>query len=80
MDYRQLNDITIKDRHPLPLINEIQDIIQGAKYFSKYDITNAYNRLRIKEGDEWKTAFRTKYGYFEYTVMPFGLTNVPASF
>jgi transposase InsO family protein len=80
VDYRQLNDITIKDRHPLPLINEIQDIIQGAKYFSKYDITNAYNRLRIKEGDEWKTAFRTKFGHFEYNVMPFGLTNAPASF
>ena len=80
VDYRQLNDITIKDRHPLPLINEIQDIIQGAKYFSKYDITNAYNRLRIKEGDEWKTAFRTKYGHYEYKVMPFGLTNAPASF
>jgi len=80
VDYRQLNSITIKDRHPLPLINEIQDIIQGAKFFTKYDITNAYNRLRIKEGDEWKTAFRTKYGHFEYMVMPFGLTNAPASF
>jgi transposase InsO family protein len=80
VDYRQLNSITIKDRHPLPLISEIQDIIQGAKYFTKYDITNAYNRLRIKEGDEWKTAFRTKYGHFEYLVMPFGLTNAPASF
>ena len=80
VDYRQLNGITIKDRHPLPLINEIQDIIQGAKFFTKYDITNAYNRLRIKEGDEWKTAFRTKYGHFEYLVMPFGLTNAPASF
>jgi hypothetical protein len=80
VDYRQLNDITIKDRHPLPLINEIQDIIQGAKYYSKYDITNAYNRLRIKEGDEWKTAFRTKFGHYEYKVMPFGLTNAPASF
>jgi transposase InsO family protein len=80
VDYRQLNSITIKDRHPLPLINEIQDIIQGAKYFTKYDITNAYNRLRIRKGDEWKTAFRTKYGHFEYMVMPFGLTNAPASF
>jgi hypothetical protein len=80
VDYRQLNSITIKDRHPLLLINEIQDIIQGAKYFTKYDITNAYNRLRIREGDEWKTAFRTKYGHFEYIVMPFGLTNTPASF
>jgi hypothetical protein len=75
VDYRPLNAITIKDRHPLPLINEIQDIIQSAKFFTKYDITNAYNRLRIKEGDGWKMAFRTKYGHFEYLVMPFGLTN-----
>ncbi|OQE16980.1 hypothetical protein PENSTE_c022G07598 [Penicillium steckii] len=75
-----LNEITIKDRHPLPLIQEMQDRIHGSVYFTKYDITNAYNRLRIKEGDEWKTAFRTKYGHFEYTVMPFGLTNAPAAF
>jgi hypothetical protein len=80
VDYRHLNSITIKDRHPLPLIHEIQDRIQGAKYFSKYDITNAYNRIRIKAGHEWKTAFRTKYGHFEYMVMPFGLTNAPATF
>jgi hypothetical protein len=80
VDYRHLNEITIKDRHPLPLIQEMQDRIQGSVYFTKYDITNAYNRLRIKEGDEWKTAFRTKYGHFEYLVMPFGLTNAPAGF
>jgi hypothetical protein len=80
VDYRHLNSITIKDRHPLPLIHEIQDRIQGAKYFSKYDITNAYHRIRIKPGHEWKTAFRTKYGHYEYLVMPFGLTNAPATF
>lgn len=80
VDYRQLNSITKKDRHPLPLIQEIQDRIHGAKYFSKFDITEAYNHLRIKAGDEWKTAFRTKFGHYEYTVMPFGLTNAPASF
>jgi transposase InsO family protein len=80
VDYRQLNSITIKDRHPLPLIQEMQDRIQGAKYFSKYDITNAYHRIRIKPGHEWKTAFRTKYGHYEYLVMPFGLTNAPATF
>lgn len=80
VDYRPLNDITIKDRHPLPLISEIQDRIRGAKWFTKLDITNAYNRLRIAAGEEWKTAFRTKYGHYEYTVMPFGLTNAPASF
>ena len=80
VDYRPLNNITIKDRHPLPRIDEMQDRIRGAKYFTKLDITDAYYRLRIAKGDEWKTAFRTKYGHYEYTVMPFGLTNAPASF
>ncbi|BAE56502.1 unnamed protein product [Aspergillus oryzae RIB40] len=80
IDYRPLNDITVKDRHPLPLITEIQDKIRGAKWFTKLDITDAYHRLRIAEGEEWKTAFRTKYGHYEYLVMPFGLTNAPASF
>jgi transposase InsO family protein len=80
VDYRPLNAITIKDRYPLPLIHEIQDQIRGAKWFTKLDITDAYNHIRIAEGDEWKTAFRTKFGHFEYLVMPFGLTNAPASF
>jgi len=80
VDYRHLNSITIKDRHPLPLISEIQDRIRGANWFTKLDIADAYNQIRIKEGDEWKTAFRTKYGHFEYLVMPFGLTNAPATF
>jgi len=66
VDYRHLNSITIKDRHPLPLISEIQDRIRGANWFTKLDIADAYNQIRIKEGDEWKTAFRTKYGHFEY--------------
>lgn len=80
VDYRHLNSITVKDRYPLPLIAEIQDAIRGAKWFTKLDVADAYNRLRIKEGDEWKTAFRTKFGHFEYLVMPFGLTNAPATF
>ncbi|KAF7137056.1 hypothetical protein CNMCM5793_006907 [Aspergillus hiratsukae] len=80
MDYRPLNAITIKDRYPLPLIHEIQDRIRGTQWFTKLDITDAYNHIRIAEGEEWKTAFRTKYGHFEYLVMPFGLTNAPASF
>ena len=80
MDYRPLNAITIKDRHPLPRIDEMQDRIKGAKWFTKLDITDAYYRLRINKGEEWKTAFRTKYGHYEYLVMPFGLTNAPASF
>jgi hypothetical protein len=80
IDYRPLNAITIKDRYPLPLIHEIQDQIRGAKWFTKLDITDAYNHIRIADGEEWKTAFRTKFGHFEYLVMPFGLTNAPASF
>jgi transposase InsO family protein len=80
VDYRPLNAITIKDRYPLPLIHEIQDRIRGAKWFTKLDITDAYNHIRIADGEEWKTAFRTKYGHFEYLVMPFGLTNAPPSF
>ncbi|KAI9038427.1 reverse transcriptase/ribonuclease H family protein [Aspergillus affinis] len=80
VNYRPLNEQTIKDRHPLPLIAEIQDKIRGTKWFTKFDITDAYNRLRIAKGEKWKTAFRTKYGHFEYLIMPFGLTNAPASF
>jgi hypothetical protein len=80
IDYQPLNAITIKDYYPLPLIHEIQDQIRGAKWFTKLDITNAYNHIWIADGEEWKTAFRTKFGHFEYLVMPFGLTNAPASF
>jgi hypothetical protein len=70
----------IKDRYPLPLIHKIQDLIRGAKWFTKLDITDAYNHIRIAKGEEWKTAFRIKFSHFEYLVMPFGLTNAPASF
>ncbi|KAK4684314.1 putative transposase, partial [Tremellales sp. Uapishka_1] len=80
VDYRNLNSITIKNRYPLPLISELLDRVRDAKIFSKIDLRGAYNLLRIAEGDEWKTAFRTRYGHFEYLVMPFGLTNAPASF
>ena len=80
VDYRGLNRISVKNRYPLPLVSEILDRLARAKYFSKIDVQDAYYRIRIKEGDEWKTAFRTRYGHFEYTVMPFGLTNAPASF
>ena len=80
VDYRGLNSMTIKNRYPLPLIDEILDRLSGAQVFTKVDVKNAYYRLRIREGDEWKTAFRTRYGLFEYLVMPFGLTNAPASF
>ena len=80
VDYRGLNQITIKNRHPLPLISETLDRLQGSKIYTKLDLKDAYYRIRIKEGDEWKTAFRTRYGHFEYLIMPFGLANAPATF
>jgi len=72
VDYRGLNKVTIKNRHPLPLIDETLDRLQGAKIFTKLDLKDAYHRVRIREGHEWKTAFRTRYGHFEYLVMPLG--------
>ena len=80
VDYRGLNRITVKNRYPLPLIGEALDRLVGAKVYTKLDIRAAYNLIRIKEGDEWKTAFRTRYGHFEYKVLPFGLANAPATF
>ncbi|KAG1934069.1 retrotransposable element [Pimephales promelas] len=80
IDYRGLNDITVKNRYPLPLMSSVFEILQGAKIFSKLDLRNAYHLVRIKEGDEWKTAFNTPLGHFEYRVLPFGLVNAPAVF
>jgi RNase H-like domain found in reverse transcriptase/Reverse transcriptase (RNA-dependent DNA polymerase)/Integrase zinc binding domain/Chromo (CHRromatin Organisation MOdifier) domain len=80
VDYRQLNEETIKNRYPLPLIREMKDRLAGAQWFSRLDLPMAFGHIRIKEGDEWKTAFRTRYGHFEYQVMPMGLTNAPATF
>ena len=80
VDYRGLNKITIKNRYPLPLIGELLDRISKAKYFTKFDVRDGYHRLRMAEGEEWKTAFRCRYGLFEYTVMPFGLCNAPGTF
>src|SRR5439155_11573216 len=80
MDYRKLNSVTVKNNYPLPLIEAILDQIQGAKYFTKFDVRWGYHNIRIKEGDEWKAAFVTLDGLFEPTVMMFGLTNAPATF
>ena len=78
VDYRSLNKVTKLSRNSLPLMNELRDRVRGAKIFTKLDLKSGYNLIRIKEGDEWKTAFRTRYGLFEYKVMPFGLANAPA--
>ncbi|XP_018429431.1 PREDICTED: uncharacterized protein LOC108802038 [Nanorana parkeri] len=80
IDYRPLNKITIKNRYPLPLIPQLIERLQDAKVFTKLDLKGAYNLVRIRPGDEWKMAFRTRYGLFEYNVMPFGLCNAPATF
>jgi hypothetical protein len=80
VDYRALNQASVKNRYPLPLISEILERVGKAKIFTKLDLRGAYNLIRIKEGDKFKTAFRTRYGQFEYRVMPFGLTNAPATF
>ena len=80
VDYRGLNKITIKNRYPLPLIPEMLDRLHLAKIFTKIDLRNAYHQVRVKEGDEWKTAFRCREGHFEYQVCPQGPTNAPAMF
>src|SRR5580692_4995423 len=79
-DYRGLNNVTIKNRYPLPLIRETLDALCHAKFYTKLDIIAAFNNIRIAEGHEWKTAFITRFGLFETLVMPFGLCNAPASF
>lgn len=80
VDYRGLNEVTVKNRYSLPLVQETLTMLSDAQYFTKLDIIAAFNKIRIKEGDEWKTAFTTRYGLYEYLVVPFGLCNAPSTF